>query len=317
MEDFVLRVNPITEENVRWLGEKQNILLEERILELDDIAHDAAELCLSALEKGLTLFEAISLLADSLQGAPYSGLDVALAEHTRWLDAFSDRIKECDRAVFSALFLNELESRGVEIKEADFLSPSVPDESFVYVRNPLSDEAYDVFSQQFEDPRVRYVDSFKDCVSMVSEGASGYCLLPIEERGGTRLHVVNELLFKNDLKICSVTPVFGMTGDADLKYALVCRNFMIEDYEPGDDRYLELRAGCEDRNALTRLFNTASFFGMSVYRVDTTAFSTDCSQTMFSTAVLRDEGHSFIELLCYLALFGQDFTPVGIYKNLE
>ncbi len=185
------------------------------------------------------------------------------------------------------------------------------------MRNALSDEAYDVFSQDFTDPKVRYCASFRECVASVTSEEVGYCLLPLEERGGTRLPTVSEIIFRNDFKINAVIPVFGPDGNADMKYALVSRNFTVPKRGREDDLYLEVRIGADSDFSLSEVLGAVEYFGMSIYRVNTVTFDTEGESETYFSLVVKDMGNSFAGLLTYFTLFIRDFVPVGIYKNLE
>ena len=185
------------------------------------------------------------------------------------------------------------------------------------MKNPLADEAFDVFSQDFDDPRVRYSKTLNEAARAVSSGEVEYALLPLEEKGGARLSSIAAIMFREDLKINSVTPVFGFEGLADMKYALVAKHFSIPEQLPDDDRYLEIRLRTDSSVPLSELFLTADMMGVSLYRVNTISFDTDDGPIPYYSIVFRDGEKDFSSLLVYLTLFSGSYTPVGIYKNLE
>ena len=222
-----------------------------------------------------------------------------------------------DRAVFSALLLEKLGERGIFPTESDFLSTREAPETFTYVKNAYADEAYEVFSSEFSDPRVKYSRTFAEAVKSVLDGEVGYCLLPLAEKGGVRLSSVTELLAGNDLKIASVTPVFGFSGDAELWYALVARGFRVPKVAAEDDRYLEIRCSEEDGDTLAALLCASRVFCASLYRVHTVTRRPAEENGFYYTVVFRTEGKSFVGLLTYLTLYTETYVPVGLYKNLE
>ena len=188
-------------------------------------------------------------------------------------------------------------------------------ETFVYVKNQLSDEAYDVLSQSFSAPRLRYVTGIREAVKAVNDGDAGYCLLPLEERGGSRLSSVTELIFGNDLKINAVTPVFGQDGSADMKYALVSKCFTVHEIQPDDDRYLEIAISLD--SAVDELLFAARSYNATPYRVNTVVFYTEDGPKPSYSIVFKDDAKDFTPLLTYLTLYYDDFIPIGLYKNLE
>ena len=222
-----------------------------------------------------------------------------------------------DKAVFAMLFTDELKKRAIKASESDFLSGGEGDGRVIYVKNRLSDEAYDVFSDSLSDVTVAYAEALKNAALTVAEGKAEYCILPLEEKGGARLASIAALLFKFDLKIASVTPVFGFDGSADVKYALVSKHFSIPDIAPDDDRYLEIRLRADGALSLTALFAATDMLGASVYRINTVKFETEEGEITFYTIVFKDEGRDFSALLVYLTMFAGSYTALGIYKNLE
>ena len=157
----------------------------------------------------------------------------------------------------------------------------------------------------------------KEAVSLVTKSEVGYAILPLEEKGGARLSSVTEILFKSELKINSVTPVFGALGNADMKYALVSPFVSIPTSEEGDDRYLELRIPSQDGFSFADLASVADSYGITLYRVNTINFEIDGESVPYFSLVLKKETSDFTDMLTYLTLFVSDYASVGIYKNLE
>jgi hypothetical protein len=129
---------------------------------------------------------------------------------------------------------------GKQIEDFEILGSKFGRDRVTYVKNALADEAFDVFSEELDNPTVAYSLDFKEACAAVSGGKVDYCILPIEEGGDYRIPSISSMLFSYDLKIVSVTPVFGFTGDADVKYALVSSDFSKLKYEEEDEGYLEI-----------------------------------------------------------------------------
>ncbi len=314
--DSVYLKNETTEYNMKTLSDAQMRLMEKRICELAELADDAALAARELYADGCGIYEILSILSDGVSFDPAEVHSHAMAENVLRLRSYSSSVESRDRAVFAELLVARLAECGITLTESDFLSEDSGDETFVYVKNRLADEAYDVFSQDFDDPHVRYEATLRDAARAVSKGGAEYCLLPLEERGGARLPSVAALLFAEDLKICSVTPVFGFDGSADMKYALVSRHFTVPEVSPDDDRYLEIRISA-DSTDLAELFSVAEHLDTTVYRVNTVTFDTEDGEAQYYTAVFRKGGADFCTLLAYLTLFCPSYTAVGIYNNLE
>lgn len=309
--------NEITSSNISKIFQKQSVMSEQRICEISELAREAAELHASMLEDGYDIYEALSVISEAFSDYPTLIHDSPLKENLNRLRTYEKMAKLGDKVVFTELFLEYSNELGAVIREGDFLYSYVGDESFTYVKNPLADEAYDVFSQKFSNPRVKYSAGLSKAARMVAAGEVEYCLLPLEERGGARLASIAQLLFTEDLKICSVTPVFGFEGNSDMKYALAAKHFLIPDVAPDDDRYLEIRLRADSSMPLSELFFAAESLGASLYRINTISFETDDGEVGHYSVVFKDEKKNFSFLLTFLTLFSGAYTPVGIYKNLE
>ena len=316
-QDELFAANSITAANIMKISEKQSLTEEQRICELSEIAEGAANFAVYMTGEGYGIYEILSLISD---GASVDGMlfhSSMQEENRERIRSYLSMVEVCDKIVFSELFAEKIKSCGIILSEADFLPSERGDETFTYVKNPLADEAYDVFSQEFSNPRLKYAANLNDAAKSVSRGECEYALLPLEERGGARLSAVAELLFKEELKINSVTPVFGFEGLADMKYSLISKHFTVPEFVPDDDRYLEIRLRADMSISLSELFFAADALGSSVYRVNTISFDTEDGPLPYYSVVFRDIGKDFTSLLLFLTLFSGAYTPVGIYKNLE
>lgn len=316
-EDMIFSTDEAVLSNLDRLSREHSAVSEQRLLELYGIASPMARATLELFESGLGAYESLSILSEILTLGEYSLSEYNTDTHKHFISRSITALRNTDKAYLVELYLKSLHEVGRGLNERDFLPPHSMPETFTYVRNSLSDEAYDVFSQDFDDPKVRYSHNFRDAASAVSSGEVTYCLLPLEERGGVRLHTVSELIFRNDFKINSVIPVFGVDGNADMKYALVSKSFTVPKREEDDDTYLEIRLGVSIDSPLAELFSAVEHFGMSVYRVNTVTFDTEGERETYLSVVIKSTEGDFTPILTYMTLFLRDFVPVGIYKNLE
>jgi len=296
------------------ISSELSLLEEERICELAELAEEAAEATMPLFQAGMTGIEVLSLLSDEglLKREDEKDGEKEALFH---LNSFGKLITSADRAYFSELYLLRLRRLGISLSESDFLPEYSGGEELVYLRNAFADEAFEVFSQDLNDPRVRYSGSLRDAAARVAEGDGDYCLLPLEERG-SRLQAVAELIFRHDLKIDMVTPVFGFDGSADMKYAACSKGFRIPLLRADDDRYLEIRLPA-DAEPISEVLIASEALGLSIYRISSASFDTEDGRRQYFSLVLRDEGREFTSFLAYLTLFSRGFGAVGIYKNLE
>ena len=317
MNEEIFEFSSVTRDNLKSIRKNQSLDCERRICELSELCDGAADVAKALFDEGLGIYEILGLLSERMADDGAAVHDILLLENEARLGAYLSLLSSYDRAVFSELFCEKLDSLGIGVGEDVFLPTDSADESFVYVRNRLADEAYDIFSAEFEDPTVSYASSFKEAARAVSDGKAEYCLLPLEEGGGARLAGIAALIFSEELKINSVTPVFGFDGSADMKYALVSRHFTVPAEEEGDDRYLEIRLPAEDGLVLSELFAVSGALGISTYRINTLYFDSAEGSVPYYSIVFRNRRRDFSRLLVYLTLFCASYTAVGIYKNLE
>ena len=304
-------------ENVDALSREQSMIFEKKICEISEIIDDAARLVKELSGSGFGIYELLGFLSDGLQISPASPHENAMQKNSEILKSYLLSLMSYDKAVFSALFTEKLRNIGIGVNESEFLPEGDGKFSVIYVKNRLADEAFDVFSESIEDATVSYAETLRAAAEAVSEGKKDFAILPLEEKGGARLAGLAALLFRYDLKIASVTPVFGFDGMADVKYALVSKKFKIPDIALDDDRYLEIRLRADGAISLSELFSAAEMLGSSVYRINTVMFESEDGQQPFYTIVFKAGKNDFSTLLVFLTLFAGSYTAIGIYKNLE
>ncbi len=308
---------PVNRHNLSLLSKEESIISERRICELSELADLFVRFSAELLSEGFGILEILSFISEEFKLSENNIHEAAMQENRHRLEMCEALTSLSDRAVFAELLTDRMNSFGIKVTEGSFLPDGNSAERFTYVKNPYSDEAYDVFSQDFSDPRLKYSATFKDAVRDVLEGESSYALLPLEEAGGTRLPTVAELIYRNDLKINAVTPVFGPDGSSELKFALLSEGLTPPPLRADDDRYLEIRISAHSPSVLTGAVLAAEMYGAQIYRINTAFFTSDGRQDKFYTVVFHADGYDFTKLFVYLTLFTDDFTPVGMYKNFE
>ncbi len=307
----------ITTENISKISTAQQILEERRICEISDLAREASEYALDMLREGYGIYEVLSLVAEGFSSDETSLHGNVLPENIKRLKKHAGINAWQDKVVFSEIFKELLDEEGTILSEQDFLPAGTGGESFTYVKNPLADEAYEVFSENFEKPTVKYSASLAEVARAVNLSHFEYALLPLEERGGARIPATAELIFKEDLKINAITPVFGFEGNVDMKYALVSKHFIIPRVRSDDDRYFEILFRADASISLSELLLAGDYLGTKVYRTNTITLENEDGKAQYYSVVLKDEGEAFTSLLIYLTLFSGAYIPIGIYTNLE
>lgn len=318
IEDGILCINDVNRTNFVEITGMQAELTERRISEISEVVYCVADSIEQLITNGIDISGALSVIANCISFDFLDGekLDLLPENANRVISAFRS-VGVHDSATFCELLLEELKKRTLNINESSFLPYKIHSDTVVFVKNPYSDEAYDVFSQELKDPHMRYVGALKDVIRCLSDDKTLCGLFPLEEHGGVRLPSVTEMIYRNNLKINSVTPVFGFDGCADMRFALVSHSFVVPELNGVDDRYLEIRIEKENSLALSELLVAAEQYGIGIYRLNTLSFDTEDGPKTYYSIVFRDNGRDFTSLLIYLTLFSGDFVPIGMYKNLE
>lgn len=302
--------------NLKELSAQTSLILERRILEIGELISSIITECKATYGEPYDIYELLAIISEEYRASDFQVHKERLEENEEMLLRHTALLNDTDRCIFCELLMKYAAENGISLSEEAFITEASSGEVFTYVKSPISDEAYEVFTENLSDARVFYSKNFKEATQMVVDGSVDFCLLPLEEKGD-RIHTVNQLIFANDLKINGVTPVFGFDGMADMKYALVGRNLNLPQIEPGDDRYLEIRLPTDSQVSIGQLVCAAENFENSVYRINTETLKVESGEKNYYEIVFRDGGSGFAKLLTYLTVFTGEYIPVGIYKNLE
>ena len=301
--------NGINYENISALSKEQALIFEKRICEFSEIANDAAVLSAELFDSGFGIYEILGFISDGFSFDFSISDGITLQKNVSMIRNCISAIDARDKAVFSVLFAEMIKKLGVSLSESDFLMSGEGDSSVVYVKNRLSDEAYDVFSVGISDATVSYAESLKDAAESVSDGRKEFAILPGSPAGDRWTYgtgPIRRLLFCSALSLCGNR----LRPGPDSK-----RN--TPDFHADDDRYLELRLRADGALSLSDLFSASEMLGASVYRINTVSFQSEDGEIPYYTIVFKDEGQDFSNLLVFLTLFAGSYTAVGIYKNLE
>lgn len=315
--EWIAGISPIIQENMTDINRElhQNVALS--ISELSSLSDALISTLSDYMSLELSLPDALLATREDIQRSLLSD-DLPASDYPAMVKHVADDMHHKEKALLVALLLEKAREKGINIREEDFLTLGDDIPVFAYVKNTLADEAYDVITENIPDARVKYVSSFSEGARMLLGDEVGYCLFPIEEKGGLRLPTVENLLFTQNLKIRRIVPVFGFDGLADLNYALVSKSVYIEPYQREDDRYLEIHIPARDENfSLNAFLFALTLYKMHLYRIQTVSVDRGGEREDYLSLVLKTQGDDFIPILSYLALFCAKYTIVGIYKNLE
>ncbi len=107
-----------------------------------------------------------------------------------------------------------------DIRERIPLVPAKKRCRLSYVKNPLSDLAYDSFSVFFDRAAVAYAEDFVSACEDVYHSQSDYAILPVYSEKSGRLKSFCDLADKYELKKVLTCRVYSNTDDTETEFAL-------------------------------------------------------------------------------------------------
>ncbi|MBR6515198.1 MAG: hypothetical protein IKT46_10270 [Clostridia bacterium] len=122
------------------------------------------------------------------------------------------------------IFCRGIAERAGDIREHIPLIPAKRRCRLSYVKNPLSDLAYDSFSMFFDRAAVSYAEDFVSACEDVYHSQSDYAVLPVYSEKSGRLKSFCDLADKYELKKILTCRVYSNTEDAETEFALFSKN---------------------------------------------------------------------------------------------
>lgn len=189
------------------------------------------------------------------------------------------------------------------------IRPNSSEVTVVYVKNALSDIAFEHFSKEFERAQVYYADNFESALEDVYYSRADHAILPLSSsRNGLMLHFL-ELIMRYEMKIALSCEVHSITDDSDNRFVLLSKSNICFPEKEGESREFEFILSDASRQ-LPRVICAAQEYDCKLLFV----------QTMPSrdTALIRYEvSQSDADALClYLFLETPGHIPVGLYRAL-
>ena len=145
MNEYEFDIPTVSFDNLRELANAYATVSERRILERRERAELSADLFFDMTDSGFSEHEVISFLSGEICLDSYEPTEVHLPENSYAISAQLKGLTGFDRAAFSRAFVEVVNSRGGEISESSVLPEKENGGIVCYMKNALSDEAYDVF----------------------------------------------------------------------------------------------------------------------------------------------------------------------------
>ena len=288
-----------------------------RTIIADMLRHGERELCELLEMRRSPVSDLAAILADTVAGAPtadalrsltaeepllmwgeYVLSREASASYLSVLSAALTSLSILDRVSLADALVAHFVRRGSPPSAETLLSCRKLPGRCAYLRNPLSDEAYDLLSTTLESPTALYVGDMSEACELVNLGEADYCILPLTASDGRRAESVISLSRVHRLTACSVCHLYD-GEDTPLVYALFGA-------APRGDAsgvpVLSLYFPELNDAGILPLTSAAACFGLEVTRL-----------CLDGRGEVTLRGGDMIAYLVYLCLFAPDFRVDGYY----
>ena len=178
----------------------------------------------------------------------------------------------------------------------------------VYLRNPLTDKAYETFSTRFTPLRAAYSHDFKSSCEDVYYDRADSCILPLENSSYGLLMPFRNMLIKYELKLAAVTNITSNEDDQQ-SLALVTGGEV-----DTDGNVLEAYVPSLDINLFPSLIEAAKSINCEVTRVTSVKSK---NEGMYDHHICFTADSSSLSVLQYfLSAVSPAHIILGQYKNL-
>ena len=191
------------------------------------------EKAVEVTKANLLSLEAKKYSADTRRKAHIREMGLIMAGYMPEEDGELEDFRRRGAEIIEELKLTEEESvilcRAIAEKTGDIRGriPLVPAKrrcALSYVKNPLSDLAYDSFSVFFDKAAVSYEEDFVSAVEDVYHSLSDYAVLPVYSEKSGRLKSFCDLADKYELKKILTCRVYSNTEDTETEFALFSKS---------------------------------------------------------------------------------------------
>lgn len=314
MKDFsTYSPEGVIAENLQELTERKDLLFEEEIAHLRELAIEIAEGDdLADLLSSLPYYRIT--LEEPTGDAPADNADILLRSR-RLLEA-----RQC--MVLCQKLYKQLKSRdhllSALFPDLEEVAPHAAGR-IVYQRSSYTDDAYLAFAGLVPNARAAYAHSFHVACEEVCQGHCEFCILPVENAVEGELIGFAKLIAQNELKIAAVCDIAGSDASRKTRFALLRRN-ILPFFASGTDENGFFRCSVPQSLApnVADVLSAASFFGLSLLSVNTLPIPKDEDEEKTCMNLTFDiHGGDLYPFLLYLATVAPQYTPIGIYSHIK
>ena len=202
---------------------------------------------------------------------------------------------------------------GNPISERDFfpLATEAENSRIAYMRSPLADEAYRVFSKTVREASVVYPQSFAAACEDVYNGRVGYCILPYESSDEGSLSGFVKLIAKYELspvRVCSLATEHGST-----RFVLLGRSQYLSALG-GGKRLLKITVDRPEADTVLRICSAAEELCVPLRKTESTPVS--LGEGYAAAMTFEFTGKDASPFLLYLALEVPECSEKAIFEEL-
>lgn len=189
----------------------------------------------------------------------------------------------------------------------------------VYQRSSYTDNAYLAFATLVPEARAAYAHSFHAACEDVYNGHCEFCILPVENAVEGELIGFAKLIAQYELKIAAVCDIAGSDASRKTRFALLRRN-ILPFFTSGTDKNGFFRCSVPQglATSVADVLGAASFFGLSLLSINTLPIQKDEDEEKTCLNLTFDiRGGDLYPFLLYLATVVPQYTPIGIYSHIK
>lgn len=207
-----------------------------------------------------------------------------------------------------------------EVQNAIFIgsdepTPAGAHSKISFVKNRFNELAYEKLSKGITNPKPEYVSSFVESCESITDGTSEFCILPISNSTDGHMKSFYSMLDRYELKISASTDVDDDIGT--VKYARIARACKPIDLKDKNAKYLfEFSVISSDGEFLAPLLTVANLAQAMPINIDSipVEYASHLKRFFFTFSLTPQNATPF---RLYVALKFQNYTPIGIYKEIK
>ena len=296
------------------------------------LAHirEAAKILSAELEDGGKVFENDAFIS-AYRAFTHSALsaDVPIPEDVPKENGDRIRGSIAEDAVNSAIFLcsdlcRRMRESGSPLGFFDFVPQNtdvVSGARIAYLRSPYSDAAFRIFSAIIKNPLVSSPRDFAGVCEEVYYGRCRYCILPVETSDEGTLSGFRKLAAKYELCPVLSCSVATANGTQTTRFSLFAKNMeriAVEnrDGKPRGKEVFSFRLDAPTEESLNKTVKALHIYGLRILAMNSAPVAWDEGRYSFEFSAECDGGE-LDSMLLYLTLEIPEYTPIGLYLQVE